>query len=96
MSKSYEQKYSELALQSAIEERAEKDRRETAKGPTDTGILPCRFCGNSDIEITFCDDRCCGGDPRWIDCHVCGYTLSVDDCSTKEQAVKAWNRRSQN
>jgi len=52
---------------------------------------PCPFCGGSNIKIIYCDEYCCGSEPRWIDCE-CGITLLLT-AKTDKEAIDTWNTR---
>ena len=51
-------------------------------------IKPCPFCGSKDI---YCDDAGRGTDMWFVQCNDCDATFPHFD--SKEQAVRAWNRR---
>lgn len=45
-------------------------------------------CGREPY-IVYCDEGCCGGQPRWVDCD-CGMLFEVD-AGTEEEAIQQWN-----
>lgn len=49
-----------------------------------TELLPCPFCGGLTCVP-------CGGDPAWVMCFRCAAT--GPECSTRDKAIAAWNRR---
>lgn len=57
-------------------------------------LLPCPFCGNKNVKITYCEEGCCGSLPIFVECE-CGVMLSIE-CNTDTQAIKLWNKRSYN
>lgn len=54
-------------------------------------LLPCPFCGGTEVTITHCDDGCCGAKPRFIEC-PCGCELG-GNWQNDVEAIKAWSRR---
>lgn len=48
-------------------------------------LMPCPFCGNTDIEVAFCN-----GD-HWAMCREC--KSSTEMRSTKAVAIECWNTR---
>lgn len=55
-------------------------------------LKPCPFCGGTDISIDFCEEDCCGGMARTVECK-CGACLYVD--CPEEKAIESWNTRVQ-
>jgi hypothetical protein len=55
-------------------------------------LIPCPFCGKKDkIEITYCDEFCCGARPRWINCD-CGCQL-YGNWYSNDDLINSWNDR---
>lgn len=71
-----------------------------------TELKPCPFCGNTNIRIALCSELTCDLQPNEYCEHCEGRTFGIicsallNGCGTasglyktKEQAIKAWNRR---
>ncbi len=71
---------------------------------TDKILKPCPFCGGTPDFI--CRDNFDGNETYWIECWDCELVIGKHDSSphrdtvcsagsfsTKEDAIKAWNRR---
>lgn len=56
-------------------------------------FIPCPFCKGTKIEISHCEEDCCGARPRWISC-MCGCELTVT-VATDEEAIAQWNERAE-
>ena len=48
-------------------------------------LKPCPFCGSTNLEIMYCEEGCCGGKPRAVEC-TCGGALWLDN-------LIDWNQR---
>jgi len=54
-------------------------------------LLPCPFCGSTNIGLPF-NDRC----SQWVTCLDCdcdGPLIPTQNQSTRTAAIKAWNQR---
>ena len=54
-------------------------------------LLPCPFCGGTEITIFHCEEDCCGAKPRWVEC-PCGCELS-GHWNNDSEAIAGWNDR---
>jgi len=52
------------------------------------GLKPCPFCGSEKIGPLYCEEECCGGKLRWIDCEECGSAMNAETAS-----IEKWNTR---
>lgn len=66
----------------------QKSTRMTDKIPGANGELPCPFCGHLGRYWEYQHDY---GWERRVDCDNC--TVTGPDCATKEEAIAAWNKR---
>ena len=55
-------------------------------------LHPCPFCHGA-AELHMCDGGDHGGDYPEIECLECGCSMSFDEGTTKEEAIKIWNTR---
>lgn len=56
-------------------------------------LLPCPICGEKS-QIIYCDEHCCGAEPRMVQCNSGSCELLVwVNGNTDEAAIKQWNTR---
>jgi Lar family restriction alleviation protein len=58
-------------------------------------LLPCPFCGSDDVELStgYQGESCEENARRYVECIKCA--ASTEFGRTDEEAIAAWNRRSQ-
>ena len=55
-------------------------------------LKPCPFCHGT-AELYMCDGGDYGDDYPEIECTKCGCTMTFEEGTTKEEAIKKWNTR---